>query len=363
MEKEHRLKRSSVQPLPDQQTKAMFAEASPAPSGRKEVDTLRTHVYATYNAVHYQFPTFQSPTKRAVKNILCLGAAFMFVYTAFVSLQSLQSTMNAESGLGVASLCSIYAATVASCFLAPWIIHQLTTKWTILAGFVLFLVYIASHFNPLDFMIIPTSILLGLLVGPLWIAQATYLTTTAYAYSAEKSQIYEKVVAKFNGMFCCVFQLSQIWGNIISASVLHNDVTIQLNNKTLNAHPCGARDCGRQSDNGSSNHVASIPTNVSCLLLSIYIGCAILGIVVVITLLDNVRSPDGTCWQSNADTSKTMVLSTLNMFKDYRFIILIPLVLFTGLEQGFILGDFTKVRTVIIFRLEADQGCLFGRRE
>ncbi len=60
------------------------------------------------------------------------------VYTSFVSLQSVHSTMNDRNGIGVASLSCFYGATVLSSFVAPPVIHQLTTKWTIAAAFTLF---------------------------------------------------------------------------------------------------------------------------------------------------------------------------------------------------------------------------------
>ena len=60
------------------------------------------------------------------------------VYTSFVSLQSVHSTMNGRDGIGVSSLSCFYGATVLSSFVAPPVIHQLTTKWTIAATFTLF---------------------------------------------------------------------------------------------------------------------------------------------------------------------------------------------------------------------------------
>ncbi len=46
--------------------------------------------------------------------------------------------MNGRDGIGVASLSCFYGATVLSSFVAPPVIHQLTTKWTIAAAFTLF---------------------------------------------------------------------------------------------------------------------------------------------------------------------------------------------------------------------------------
>jgi hypothetical protein len=69
-----------------------------------------------------------------MKNIFALSIAFMFVFTGFVSLQSLQSTLHAKGGIGVVSLSVIYGSTVLSCLLAPWLINRITTKWTIVSS-------------------------------------------------------------------------------------------------------------------------------------------------------------------------------------------------------------------------------------
>jgi hypothetical protein len=91
--------------------------------------------------------------------------------------------------------------------------------------------------------------------------------------------------------------------------------------------------------------VAIIPYNSLYMLLSIYIGCSLMGIVIIVSLLD-VLAPPKTAdreWQSVQGSSRTMFCATVKMFSDPRLHLLFPLVIFTGLEQGFIFGDFTKV--------------------
>ena len=39
-----------------------------------------------------------------------------------------------------------------------------------------------------------------------------------------------------------------------------------------------------------------------------------------------------------------LVLATVRLLKDHRMVLLIPLTIYSGLEQGFITGDFTRVR-------------------
>ena len=314
------------------------------------------------------------PARRALKNLLVLSVAFMFVLTAFVCLQTLQSSMNHTNGLGVVSLSCVYSSTVISCLLAPAVIKRLTTKWTIVIGFILFLVYIGCNFNPTGPMLIPASVLLGLLTGPLWSAQSTYLTTLAIHYAAANKQLQDTTINRFNGIFTSVVQMSQVWGNAMSTLVLSQDnYTATVNqalgeakimqldvlpfltsNGTGRAFQCGALDCGVHdfpedvSSAGAplQHHVAHVPDSVRNLLLGIQLACTLMGITLVTSLLDRnaVNTSDGK--HPGSLSSQQLFFATLKMLQDPRMQLLLPLVIFTGLEQGFVFGEFTKVRGI-----------------
>ncbi|XP_050408372.1 protein unc-93 homolog A [Patella vulgata] len=288
---------------------------------------------------------------KAIKNTLVVSVAFMFMFTAFVSLQSLQSTLHPD-GLGLVSLSCIYGSTVFSCLIAPWLINKLTTKWTMVIAFVLFTGYVGANFHPTHYVLIPIGVGLGLLAGPLWSAQATYITTLAVTY-AKHMQIDESepVINKFMGIFCGFYRSSQIWGNLISALILRTNSTESVvdmyENISFSRH-CGATNCDYNSDvdgtynNGFTSFDIIIPETTKYMLLSIYLGCGIMGTVILVVLLDKTK-----IGKTEADpefdlTSTEILISTLNMFRDPKCLLLIPLVLFVGLEQGFIFGDFTK---------------------
>ena len=291
---------------------------------------------------------------------------FRCVFTAFVSLQSLHSSLNASGGLGVASLSCIYGATVLSSFVAPPVIHRLTTKWTIAAGFLLFVIYFTINFFPFGLMLIPASLLLGFLTGPLWSAQGTYLTTLAIRYAQSTQQVHEPVINKFNGIFTSIYQASQILGHLISIIVLsfnpnnppdyrynfqytHIDRYVAIN-KTWHSYNlnCGSHGCGMQefpNDDVILHEDASVPFHIRNLLLGIHVGFTVLGLTLTVTLLDKgeVMVTEGK--HPLSTSSHQLFLATLHMFQDPRLQLLLPLVLFIGLDQGFVFGDFTKVKT------------------
>ncbi|XP_052801080.1 protein unc-93 homolog A-like [Mya arenaria] len=310
--------------------------------------------------------------RKAYKNIIVLGLSFMFVHTAFVSILSLQSIMNPDGGIGVVSISCIYSTTVVSCLLAPLIINTITTKWTMIAAFILFTGYFAGNFYPSQFLLIPLGLLLGLLGGPLMAAQMTYVTTVALTYANHALVLdQESVVNKFMGIFCAFYRSSYIWGNLITTLVLSSNQTLRFvdentnnfltpgNFTTIESNPqnmsmhcvCGSLTCdvnefindGEMYDINSNPyfHETEIPEDIKFMLLGIYLGCGTMAVVILIALLDG----DVGSKRINNDlkiTVKELFLSTIHMLKDSRCQLLIPLVLFVGLEQGFIFGDFTK---------------------
>ncbi|XP_045173842.2 protein unc-93 homolog A-like [Mercenaria mercenaria] len=333
----------------------------------------------SYNLVNYYALPQDSSTNRnirqmterkALKNVIVLGLSFMFVHTAFVSILSLQSIMNPEGGIGVVSISCIYATTVISCLLAPLLINTISAKWTMIVAFFLFTGYFAGNFYPKQFMLIPLGLILGMLGGPLMAAQMTYVTTVALTYAHHALIIdQETVVNKYMGIFCAFYRSSYIWGNLITTLVLSNNQTLRFDNldnfgpsgnltETIPKHEnvteyrtCGASSCQVNSmtwpvekydiTNNPFTFETEIPDSTKYMLLSIYLGCGIMAAVILMALLDmNVGSK-----KINADlkiTTKELFFSTINMLKDSRCQLLVPLVLFVGLEQGFIFGDFTQ---------------------
>lgn len=313
--------------------------------------TIHSYTLSNYHSLPHDPETLRTVREmshgKALKNVIVLGIAFMFIFTAFVSLQGLQSSLHIESGVGVFSLSSIYVGTIISCFFAPWIIQRFTTKWTMVITFVFFTGYFAGNFHPEHYMLIPLGALLGLLAGPLFSAQATSITTIALAY-AEHSHISDQdhVINKFMGIFCGLYRTSNIWGNLITTLVINKNTTgigeFQLNHSNIS---CGSRYCLKNNSNEdlSQDLITTIDNNTKIMLLSIYMGCGVMGIVILISLFDqHKRKRKNHHYNDDELTSSEIFLSTLKMFKDSKCQLLILIVVFVGLEQGFMFSDFTQ---------------------
>ncbi|XP_039563477.1 protein unc-93 homolog A isoform X2 [Passer montanus] len=235
--------------------------------------------------------------ERNLKNVLVISFGFLFLFTAYSGLQSLQSSLNAEEGLGVASLSVLYAAlTLSSMFLPPIIIKKLGCKWTIVVSMCCYIAYSLGNFYASWYTLIPTSMILGLGGAPLWSAKCTYLTIAGTLYAEKAGKNAKDIISQYFGIFFLVFQTSGIWGNLISSLILS------------------------QSSNQASG---------------------VLAVLLVIIFLDQIKS-------NQAETEKekpsfwSTFLATFRHLKDKRQCLLIPLTMYSGFEQAFLTGDYSK---------------------
>lgn len=100
--------------------------------------------------------------RKIIKNVLVISFGFLFLFTAFQSLQNLQSSLNKDEGLGLASLCVIYAALILSCiFVPPFVIGRLGCKWTLVLSMTGYVLYTVSNYYARWGTLIPASIIIG----------------------------------------------------------------------------------------------------------------------------------------------------------------------------------------------------------
>lgn len=118
---------------------------------------------ANENAVVENSEKIRMSKKMILKNLLVVSIAFLFLFTAFQSLQNLQSSLNKEEGLGTVSLSVIYVVgMIAGLFLPPLVINILGCKWTLVASIVCYTVFIAANLYAVWATMIPASIVIGM---------------------------------------------------------------------------------------------------------------------------------------------------------------------------------------------------------
>ncbi|XP_076024087.1 protein unc-93 homolog A [Genypterus blacodes] len=277
---------------------------------------------------------------RNMKNVLVVSTGFLSLFTAYGGLQSLQSSLNAEQGMGVASLSLIYASIIiSSMFLPPIMIKNLGCKWTIVLSMACYVSYSFGNLYPGWYTLIPTSIILGLGGSPLWSAKCTYLSIAGNMQGAKDGEKGSDVINLYFGIFFFIFQSSAVWGNLMSSLIFGQDHNI-ANITEEQLKTCGAADCSGFNVSSSSNSrpaLSLVQTLVGC-----YIGVGVLAMVIIAVFLDNVDGERASQFRGNREPFCHTFLATFRLLKDRRLVILIPLTMYSGFEQSFLSGEYTK---------------------
>lgn len=156
--------------------------------------------------------------------------------------------------------------------------------------------YIAAQFYPRFETLIPAALMVGFGGGPLWCSKCTYLSTVSEALTQVRGSNSRKDVntVKFFGLFFIFYQMAQVWGNLISSSVL----TLSAGESTTPANEslatekleasisrvgelCGARFCPGIGAEVNPNLVPPAPEQIQ-LLNSIFLACMAGAVVMMI---------------------------------------------------------------------------------
>ncbi|XP_015917448.1 protein unc-93 homolog A [Parasteatoda tepidariorum] len=293
--------------------------------------------------IHSTFETvrtgqvFSKP--RIYKNLIIVCIGYLFMFSAYQGLANLQSTLNIEGNIGVISQSVIYVSMIiSSLFLPKLIIRKYGCKATLVMSALLYAPYIAVNFYPGMGTFLPAAFILGLAAPALWSAKCTYLNEISALYASQDSDSADVVTNRFFGIFFMVFQTTQIWGNLVSFYVLRPSEgdedglagTIPTLNETVT---CGADFCF-----GVSENMKAPSDEKKHILIGIYLFCIVLAALIMGLFLDSYDKKKA----DDTESLESRILATLKHMKKTKQLLLVPLTVFSGLEQGFILGDFTK---------------------
>ncbi|KAG8182984.1 hypothetical protein JTE90_013433 [Oedothorax gibbosus] len=279
--------------------------------------------------------------KETLVNLFVFSLSYFLVYTGFWSLSNLQSTMNAEDGIGEYSQAVIYICSmVSSLFLPKFLIGTFGCKKIIIVGTVICCVYIASNMYLRLEIMVPASILYGIANGPFISAQAYYIDEMATRFQTTVNQNREFVMALFFGLCMFFAQNTQIWGNVIAYYVLSNDNKDDQNPAVSASF---RTDCGiefRSSENIENANLEPPSEHKRFLLVGIYVCMGLMAALLLgfcLKPLNNDLLEGRRC-----RTICERFLSTLKRLKNPQQLLLIPLSIFVGMEGPFYTNEVTE---------------------
>ncbi|XP_063224754.1 UNC93-like protein [Bacillus rossius redtenbacheri] len=150
-------------------------------------------------------------------NVVCLGVAFMILSTAFIGTVDLQSSLNANQGLGTISLTSMYVISIVSNLCLPTVlIRWLGCKRTVAVCFLAYIPFIVAQLDGSSYALVPGAVLIGVALGPIHCAAGAHLQLLARC-SAPRGPGVEAALLRLLSVFHVFVSLSQVWGSGVTA--------------------------------------------------------------------------------------------------------------------------------------------------
>ncbi|XP_055917766.1 UNC93-like protein isoform X2 [Eupeodes corollae] len=225
-------------------------------------------------------------------------------------------------------------------------------KWTIALSFIAYMPYIAAQFYPRFYTFIPAALGVGFGGGPLWCAKCTYLSIVAEATTrvVGNDSVKDVNVVRFFGLFFVFYQMAQVWGNLISSSVLSFATAGEFDgvmpnltfpSKSRVAEICGANFCPGVDANINPNLIPPQPEKIQ-VLSAIFLCCMVLACLLVIFGVDSLKRYGMDRHEAGKGQSGCKLLSvTVKLLSEQYQLLLLPITMFIGLEEAFVAVDFT----------------------
>ncbi|ELT90998.1 hypothetical protein CAPTEDRAFT_196989 [Capitella teleta] len=278
----------------------------------------------------------QTLTSKKIRMSLAgISVAMFLLFTAYEGLEILQSSLNSEGNIGVLSLSVVYGTfLVSSLLIAQPLVNALGSKVTIAVCQWGYIAWVAANAFPEPILLLVSSLVVGIVAGPLWIAIRCYISLLAKDYAILKSKDVHTTSAKFFGFSTAVSVLRLFCSSAISLLIFQSDDSSDSNPNVT----CGASctpDWERMS-NSSSNGL--ITDTTLYILVGVYTGVAMLSFLIILLC---TRSVDDKIKSSCADLPSSLIAifkHTLNKEQ----LLLIPFTLAIEWMKSIFKSDYVK---------------------
>ena len=108
---------------------------------------------------------------------------------------------------------------------------------------------------------------------------------------------------------------------------------------------CGANFCPGSAEFSSVSN--DLDKSTVQTLMGIYLAFGVLAILVILCFLDKMEIRS----ENEGKGACSLFIATFKHLRLRKMQLLVPLTLFSGLEQGFVFGDFTKVWDIYVLLL------------
>ncbi|XP_062578324.1 protein unc-93 homolog A-like [Saccostrea cucullata] len=277
------------------------------------------------------------------RTVLILSIIFVAIFSGFIGIQNLQSTLNNEAGRGVISLSVVYAGFIVSSFFAPSFIRILTAKKCLIIGFISHVAYAASNIYAVFWTILPASTFVGLTSGLIWTSQGMYISRCAISFSETQNSPMKDSFGKFHGIFFFGMAFPRLVGNILSSVILmqgHYNETTANASDSFRIKSCGADLCPEHT---VTDEQFSLPDPLTVkILMTVFVTSSIIGLLLCIFFLPPLPNLLPSSQKSALRNMISASCSCLRVNTEANLILLIPSALFLSFFESFLWIDISK---------------------
>ncbi|XP_049600351.1 UNC93-like protein MFSD11 [Syngnathus scovelli] len=150
------------------------------------------------------------PDGKKLINVIVLGVAFMFIFTAFQTCGNIEQTViksfNSSTfhGSGYTSMAVIYGVFSGCNLLAPSVVAVMGAQLSMFFSGLLYSAYIAVFVYPYTWSFYTASVLVGIGAAVLWTAQGNVLALNSDT----------RTIGRNSGVFWALLQFSLLFGNL-----------------------------------------------------------------------------------------------------------------------------------------------------
>ncbi|KAI6172159.1 putative potassium channel regulatory protein unc-93 [Aphelenchoides besseyi] len=280
--------------------------------------------------------------KRKIQtNLLIISFAFLFLFTGFHGLQYLQTAINGQ--MGADALGTFYLSLAISSLIVPsFVVNRLGSKLTLITAFGVHLVYMLANFLPRYYSLIPASTLAGISASCMWSANSYYITQSGINYAKLNVEAQNTVIVRFFGLFFMIVHVGQVCGTLLSSLILNRSMDV------IDVADEMDRTCGSGFPSNLSYLSSQAQQNLkrpSQLAFSSVVAvdlCCVLVAVMVVAFFLNALKRDEIRNKKPPKFSAEVLILTLRNLQKPKVLLLIPLTIFNGVEQAFIVGVYPR---------------------
>ncbi|XP_013394118.1 protein unc-93 homolog A-like [Lingula anatina] len=322
----------------------------------------------------------QTCSRRVVRfaylRLVGFSTVFVFVFTAWNGLQTLQSSLYSEHGLGLTVLTVGYSVSALGALFAPVLVEKIGCKKAIIAGICSAIGFFCANFYPRMYTLVPTVFVFGLLGNVLMTAASCFVTTLAIKAARASGREEDILISGFNGTFASFFKTTNIFGNLISWLVLKqsdhtgqnqsldtkNDTFLynvsQMQRTQDTTYTINVTVCSLYSDPSILRSLHSHASTQSpkpdkelvLLLVGVYVALSVTGAIGALFLIKEVDVHKDSTHEKPPPAKVTQVsqlrlsiLSTILLLREFKMAALLPMIAWSAMHLGFLFAEFTKV--------------------